>query len=113
MESKHNVGLVGKVLLCIRSKQCSRAVCAVISPYVTLRESNAKRSLAVAQPSCGIAASGAVGITSQSISASVMYVLCATLPEEGAGRGRERQGERHLPIQSASVETNEGLQRNV
>ena len=94
MESKHNVGLVGKALLCIRSKQCSRAVCAVISPYVTLRESNAKRSLAVAQPSCGIAASDAVGITSQSISASVMYVLCATLPEEGQvkeekGRARD------------------------
>lgn len=47
MEGKDNVGLVGKALLCIRSKRCSRAVCAVILPYVTLRESNAKRCLAV------------------------------------------------------------------
>lgn len=43
MEGKHNVGLVRKALLCIRSKRCSRAVCAVILPYVTLRERNAKR----------------------------------------------------------------------
>jgi hypothetical protein len=92
MESKHNVGLVGKALLCIRSKQYSRAVCAVISPYVTLRERNAKRSLAVAQPSCGIAASDAVGITFQSISASVMYVLCATLLEEGQVEEDLREG---------------------
>lgn len=47
MEGKHNVGLVRKALLCIRSKRCSRALCAVILPYVTLRESNAKRCLAV------------------------------------------------------------------
>jgi hypothetical protein len=50
------------------------------------------------KPSSGIDATDAIGITSQSISASVMYVLCATLPVGGAGRSRgRRQGERHLP----------------
>jgi len=105
MESKDNVGLVGKALLCIRSKRCSRAVCAVISPYATLRERNAKRSLAVGQPSSGLAAIDA-SITFQSITALRMYVLLCNVPEEGQVEVR-RQGERHVPIQSASVD--EGL----
>ena len=109
MESKDNVGLVGKALLCIRSKRCSRAVCAVISPYATLRERNAKRSLAVEQPSSGLAAIDA-SITSQSITALRMYVLLCNASRRGRPRKR-RQGERHLPIESASVD--EGFACNV
>lgn len=82
MESKDNVGLVGKALLCIRSKRCSRAVCVVILPYVTLRERNAKRSLNVEQPSSGFA----VGTTSQSISALGMYVLLCNASRRGRSR---------------------------
>lgn len=81
-ESKDNVGLVGKALLCIRSKRCSRAVCVVILPYVTLRERNAKRSLDVGQPSSGFA----VGTTSQSINALGMYVLLCNAPRRGRSR---------------------------
>ena len=46
VESKDNVGLVRKALLCIRSKRCSRAVCVLsISPYVTLRAKETRNGL--------------------------------------------------------------------
>jgi hypothetical protein len=44
------------------------------------------------KPSSGIDATDAIGITSQSISASVMYVLCATLAEEGQVEEDLREG---------------------